>query len=248
MSRRGFSVLAAVLFVAAPALAEEDAAEEPAWVGNIGLSYVATSGNTDTQSLGLDFQMKRGPDPWGIELFAKATRAEEDGNLTAERYEAGVVGRRSLADRWEVFAGLAGEKDQFKGYDLRAVVDTGVTYRALLGPRHELWFDAGLAYTDEDRIEPEPDDDFFGGKLAGHWVWTISETASFHQDLTYFPNFDNSDKWRGVSLTALQASLNSWLAMKVGYEIRYENEPGFDGAIERDSTDTTTNVSLVVKF
>jgi putative salt-induced outer membrane protein len=248
MRLKCIALLATVLIMTGTLGAEDEAAPEPSWTGDLGLSYVSTTGNTDTETLGLDLNFIRKPDPWGIEFKARITRAEEDGNLTAERYEAGVVGRRSLNERWELFAGLNGEKDQFKGFDLRAVVDAGVTYRALLGPTHQLWFDMGLAYTDEDRIEPEPDDDFFGASLAAHWEWAFSESASLRQDLSYYPNFDQSSKWRGVSNTALQASLTSRLAMKFGYEIRYENEPGFDGELERDTTDTTTRVSLVVKF
>ena len=47
---------------AAPLFAQEGEAEEeekePKWVGSLGLAWVATSGNTDTSSIGLDFGLE----------------------------------------------------------------------------------------------------------------------------------------------------------------------------------------------
>ena len=53
---------------AIPVIAQETAAEgeeeEPKWVGSLGLAWVATSGNTDTSSIGLDFGLESKPAPW----------------------------------------------------------------------------------------------------------------------------------------------------------------------------------------
>jgi len=56
-----------LLLAAAPVLAQEtgdESEEEPNWKGSLGLSWMATSGNTDTSSFGLDFGLDRRPDPW----------------------------------------------------------------------------------------------------------------------------------------------------------------------------------------
>ncbi len=246
MRKLPVTLAALALLVLTLPIAAEDAAPAPEspWKGNLGLSYLATSGNTDTSSFGLDLKLERTPDPWGFEVVALFTRADENGVTTAERYMAGVRGKRALNERWDLFAGLSGEKDEFAGYDLLALFEVGATYKALTGPRHLLSFDLGATYTDESRIAPAADVSYVGAVAGLAYEWKISETASFTERLLFYPNLDTSDDWRASSVTALQAAISSRLAVKVGYEIRYRNQP--IGA--NDDTDTTTKVSLVVNL
>lgn len=240
--------LGVVLLLALPVVAHEEAEAEPEpeplWVNKLGLSYLSTSGNTDTQTFGLDYVMERKPTPWGLDVVASFNRADQDGELTAERYFAGIRAKRALSDRWELFGGVSGEKDQFAGFDLRLVVDAGVTYNALLGPKHFLSFDAGVAWTDEDRIEPEEDVDYIGGILGLSYEWKFSESASLTERLVYYPNFDDTSDWRLNSVTAVTASLTKVLALQASYEIRYRNQPIGDN----DDTDTATKISVVANF
>ena len=101
---------------AVPSIAQEDAEAppEPNWKNEVGLSYVGTSGNTDTSSLGLDFKSERKPTPWGLNLIATFTRAEDSGEVTAEQYFVGGRGTRQLSDRWNIFAGLSWARDTFE--------------------------------------------------------------------------------------------------------------------------------------
>lgn len=231
-----------------PALAQEaaDAAEAPEsiWSGSLGLAYLGTTGNSETTSFGLDFTTERKPTPWGLAITGKFNRNDDDGELTAERYYLGGRALRALGNRWEVFGGLSAEKDEFAGYELRLLVEAGVTYKALMGPKHHLSFDAGVTWTDEDRIAPEPDVDYMGALLGLDYEWKISDNASFTQALDFYPNFDDSADWRLTSLTGLQAAVNSWLAVKLGYEVRYRNEPIGDN----EDTDTTSTASVVFTF
>ncbi|MCU0233743.1 MAG: DUF481 domain-containing protein [Thermoanaerobaculales bacterium] len=224
--------------------AEEEAAPEPLWKGSLGLAYLDTSGNSETTTFGLDFSTERRPTPWGLTVTGRFNRNEDDGVLTAERLFLGARARRALGERWEFFGGLSAEKDEFAGFDLLFLAETGVTYKALVGPRHFLALDAGVTWTDEDRVEPEPDVNYLGGLLGLAYEWKLSDTASLLETLRLFPNFDESSDWRLTSETALQASVNSWLAVRLGYEIRYRNEPIGDS----DDTDTTSTASVVFSF
>jgi putative salt-induced outer membrane protein len=220
---------------------EEEAAAEPLWTSHVGLSYLATTGNTETETLGLDFEITRRPTPWGLEITALFNRAEEDSVKTSERYYGSLRGTRALAKRWDAFAGLSAEQDEFAGIDLRAIVEAGAVYKALLGPRHVLELDFALNWTDEKRLPPEIDDSWFGGLAGLDYDFAISESASVSQALRYFANFDDTSDWRADSLTAVTANLNKRLALRFSYEMRYRNEPIGDN----EDTDTTTKVSLV---
>ncbi len=223
---------------------DEAAAPEKLWESSAGLSFLSTSGNSDTESFGLDIKAVRKPTPWGLEFNANFNRAESDSVLTAERYFAGIRGTRALNERWTLFAGLSGEKDEFAGFDFRTVIEGGGTYKAIDSEKTFLSFDGALTYTDEDRLEPNPDESFMGALAAMHFVWKFSPTASLSQDLSYFPNFDTSSDWRAESITALQASMTEKLAVRLSYEMRYRNDPIGDA----DDTDTTTKASLVLNF
>lgn len=236
------------LWIGTAASAQETAttppAPEPLWKGSAGLSYLATTGNSDTETLGLDFQLDRRPTPWGLALRASFTRAEKDGEISAERLYANARALRSLSERWELFGGISGEQDELSSIELRTLIETGAIYRALLGPVHLLAFDGGLTWTDEDRVSPLVDESFLGALLGLAYEWKFSENAALKQRLTYFPNFDTSSDWRLESITSLATSLTQGLAIQLSYELRYRNEPL--GA--NDDTDTTTKVSLVKTF
>jgi putative salt-induced outer membrane protein YdiY len=236
-----------ILIGAVPGFSQEEEKEEEKekqWKGDLGLSYVKNTGNSDNQTAGLDFKLEKNANPWGVNFRAYFNTAEESGEKSAEQYYLGARAKRSLSKRWDVFAGLSGARDEFAGFSLRALVEAGGTYHALLGPKHNLSFDGGFTYTDEDRVEPNPDMSFAGAVAGLLYEFKISETASLTQTVNYYPNFDDSADWRVNAETGLVSSISSLLALKVGYLYRYRNEP-IGGA---EATDTTTTASVVLKF
>lgn len=222
----------------------EQEAPEPPWTVELAASYVATTGNTETTTLGADVEAVRRPDPWGVDLFAKYHRAEEGGAVESERTFAGVRGRRAIGERWELFGEATGERDEFAGIERRAVLAAGGTVHAVAGPHHKLDLDLGLSWTDEDRTEAEPDESFAGSLVGLKYRWEISDRAGFGQRVTWFPSFEDSTDWRLEASTTLEASLTERLALRLGYEVRYQNQP----LAGRDDTDTTTRMSLVVSL
>ena len=233
---------------AAPVFAQEAEAEEeeeePKWIGSLGLAWVATSGNTDTSTIGLDFGLESKPAPWGFTFAARGNRAEDQGVQTAENYLVTARAVRKLSKRWDAFGGLAWAKDPFAGFDSQSVASAGATYTAVDSERHLLSFDMGLAYTWEDRVPPEADVDFAGGLFGLSWEWKLGANSKLVEKLVYLPNFDESADWRLNSLTAIEAAINEWLALRFGYDIRHRNQPIGDAK----STDTTSTASVVFNF
>jgi putative salt-induced outer membrane protein YdiY len=134
-------------------------------------------------------------------------------------------------------------KDQFAGLDLRWGVEAGAACRLLQGPTHDLAISAGLTWTTEDPTVGGTFD-YFGAELGAAYAWNFSKTASLTEAIRFNPSFDDTDDWRLVSETALKATLTSILAVKLGYEWRYDNQP-IAGFV---TTDRATTVSLVAKF
>jgi putative salt-induced outer membrane protein len=217
---------------------------EAMWKRKIGFSYLATAGNSDTQTLGLDLSIERRPVPWGASAILRFNRADDRGATTAERYLASARASRSLEQRWDLFTSASVEKDEFSGIDLRTVVDNGFTYRPRRGPRHFLIFDGGASWTNEDRTGIGDTRDFSGALAAAKYEWKFGENSSFSEHAVVRPRFDDLDDWRGESITALTASLTRWFALRLSYELRYRNQP-IGG---RERTDTTSRAAIVVNF
>ena len=217
---------------------------EPAWKTKLGLAYLATSGNSETETLGASLLVTRRPEPWGLEIAASYDRAETDDVVESERALAKVRVRRALGESWELFGEASGEQNEEAGIDQRLLLSAGATFHALEGPEHLLDLDAGLTWTDEDRVAPAADASFTGGLAGLRYEWKFSERAAFRQQLLGFWSFEESDDWRLESLTALEAALTGRLALTVGYDLRYANQP-IGG---REDTDTTTRVALVLNL
>jgi putative salt-induced outer membrane protein YdiY len=235
------------IFAATPVLAQEEESEEEKkklWENQLGLSFVKTTGNSENQNFGLDFNSKREATPWGFEFRAFFNDGEDAGVKTVEQYYLGGRAFRKISERWDVFGGLNFAKDEFAGFELRTVVEVGVTYHALAGPKHHLSFDGGLTYTDEDRIDPNPDESWPGAVLGLAYEYKFSEKSSLTQTVVFYPNFDESDDWRLNAETGVTAALTDLLGLKFGYLYRYRNLPIGDA----DSTDTTTTMSVVLTF
>jgi putative salt-induced outer membrane protein len=244
---RAVAAAAAFALAFAPALGAQELCPcppppppPPLWTGSLGLSYLATTGNSSTESAGFTTAWLRQPTPWGLEVHAAGNRAKAEGALTAERYYAAARGRRALGEQLEAFAGLSAELNELAGFDSRTVVEAGALWKAIVGPVHELAFDAGLTWTSEDPVAGPRDD--FAGALAGlAYTWRIGEAATFSERLVAYPSFADSDDWRLRSETALETALVASWALRVAYQLTRDNQPppGFE------KTDSATSLSLV---
>lgn len=227
-----------------PAAEEAEAAPEPDWDFELGLSYLATTGNSDTSSGGLNALYKKDWEPWSLEAGAFFLRAEDSGNTTAERYGASLLGARAINESWALTAGWSGERDLFSGIDFRSVVNAGVKW--LIVDSEKWVFDAtgALTWTYEDLGAGLGSDDYIGALFGINSKWVLSPNSEAFTHLLYFPNFDNSDDYRFEGEAGLRSNLNTRLALQLTYGVRYDNlpVPGFE------KTDTVSTASIVVKL
>ncbi|MFI5167566.1 MAG: YdiY family protein [Thermoanaerobaculales bacterium] len=210
---------------------------------SLGLSYLATSGNSSSQTTGIDGLYKHDFSPWGLEVKADYLRAESNGTLTAKKLFAGVRGTWALDADFALFLAASYLQDTFAGLDPRLLAAGGVTYKFLKGPEHELAFDGGLTWTKDDLVG-DGSTSYVGALAAARYAWNINKTAKLTEDLAFYPSFKQGSNWRIESQTGLQAAVSTAVALKLSYGFRYANLPvaGFG------KTDTQTAVSLVINF
>jgi putative salt-induced outer membrane protein len=223
---------------------EAEAPEPPDWSFELGLSYLATTGNSETSSGGVKALWNKDWDPWSLEARAFFLRAEDRDETTAERYGASLEGSRALSEHWDLTAGWGAEKDRFSGIDLRHVVDAGATWHMVAEKRWTLDSRYSLTWTSEELGGGQPSNDYLGALVGLDAKWILSENAEAFSKLVYFPNFDEGEDYRFEGTVGLTANLNRRLAVQLGSEVRYDNRPvpGFE------KTDTATTASLVMKL
>jgi len=210
----------------------------------LGFSYLATSGNTETSSSGFDAAFDRGWRSWALEGSAAGVSATKRGRRTAESYNAQTRARRKLRKRLQLTLGLRWERNRFAGLDGRQAADVSLLWEVHETPAWKLRALGGLLVSQEEPRGNRPAADSFGGLLQVSGDARVSETASWDGQVTFFPNFDDAGDYRFQGHLGLQASLSRHLGLRLGYDLKFDNEPvpGFG------TTDASTTASLVLQL
>jgi putative salt-induced outer membrane protein YdiY len=253
------AILAAAL-AGSPALAQGNAAptdakavdaksfklDDPGLYANADLSYVLTSGNSRSSSLGFKGDLTR---RWthqsvsfsvgGIRASSTATDARyavgtpgdfdvvvPDPDETAERYYARGRYDYKLTDRFFLTSALGWERNRFSGIDGRWLVDAGVGYTLVSSDKTDFRGMAGLTYTDEQYTAGPPDSDSFVGLRAG---WDIRHqllsTTTLLHTLILDENLEQPDDLRIDVALGIQVAMSKKLALKASWRLLYDNQP-----------------------
>lgn len=216
----------------------------PVWDLKLGFSYLATSGNAETSSAGFDARYVQDWSGWGLEATAASVRATRDERETAEHYTSQVRGRRKLGDGTELTLGLHGERNRFAGIDARTLLDTSLVRPLFQSAEWNLHSLTGISWTREDPLGDRPESGNLGGLVQLQAAGKLSPTAELTGQTTWFPDLEESGDYRLHGQVNVQAALNEHLGLRLGYDLKYDNEPvqGFQ------RTDTSTTASLVVQL
>lgn len=243
-------MLTLAVFVAIPAAAQPPAPAAappppppPLWDTQLGASFVGTKGNSDTGSTGADFSAHRRGLIWQIESTATAVRTDTDDSTTAERYLGLVRVQRKLTPIVGVSVGEKAERDRFAGLDFRSILDGSLSWALVKDPRWTLDAATGVAWLHESRTDSTTLNDPVGNFQLLSRI-PFSTAGDTTQRFTYYPDFRNTTAYRTEAEITAQAAMAAHLALKIGYLLRYSNDPvpGFK------KTDNTTTASVVLRW
>lgn len=228
--------LVGVIFTPGLSLAEQ----KPGWTNEVEFGLVATSGNTDEQTIKLraDSVVEREQTRHAVHFDALSSAKDDE--TTAERYYLTYQGDYKLDERQSVFGRVAYNDDKFSGFKYQADVTAGYSRLIFDNATMSLTGDAGagmrFSELDDGTTNEEPI-----VRLAGAYKWAVSENATFQQRLN---TEIGSDSTISRSETSLKANINSSLAMKLALNIKHNSDaPG-----GQKDTDTETSVTLVYGF
>ena len=215
----------------------------PLWDAQLGASFVGTSGNSDTASTGADFIAHRRGLVWQIESAATAVRTVSQDATTAERYLGMLRAQRTLTPIVGLSSGLKLERDRFAGLDVRSILDAGLTWALVHHPEWTLDGVTSVAWLHESRTTGAGVDDPVGVLQLLSRI-PFGSAGDTTQRFIFYPDLKTTSAYRSEAEITAQAAMNAHLALKIGYLLRYSNDPvpGFK------KTDSTTTASVVWRW
>jgi len=229
------------------------------WKSSAEFGYVNVSGNTNTETLKAVFDISYEADSWLHKAHAEALSANTE--TTDTTVIPAVTTSERTAAKWlasgqsdykfgefNYFYGLVSyEDDRFSGFEYQAKIGLGYGRRVIHADNHELKLEVGPGYRSyrlDQPAPPAPSEERQGEALLRvgvAYIWRVSETSKFTEDLTYEAGQDQ-DEWKSV--TALTARINSTLAMKISHAVKnLDKVPAGSKNYDRE-----TAVTLVFTF
>jgi putative salt-induced outer membrane protein len=215
----------------------------PLLSGTAELGFVATAGNSSTQSIGLTSDVTYRPDPWVLHGKVSFVRNEANGLVNAKSLATLTRLSRDLTPRLSTFAEYDTLRNVFAGIKQRNSIVGGVSYKVIEAAPHLLRLDGALGYANEQRVLAPALS--AGTVLSGAaYKLKISATSEFSEEVRFVGSVTQGSDWRLEQSTAVTAKLNALLSLKASYVARHVNAPtaGFK------KTDTVSSAALVAKF
>lgn len=218
--------------------------EATGWNDVAELSYVATGGNAEAETLSLRNTLSRSWERAVLTVEAAALRAEntitrrfavgDPGSfrieetpiteLTAERYLLRGRYRQELSATRYWFVGAGWERNQFAGVDSRLVALGGVGNTWFEGDEAHFRTDVGLTFTEEEDLDGQSTS-FAGLRLGWDYRRELTGTTTYTNLLTVDANADETSDYRADLEQSLAVSVSERLALKVSLQVLYDNQP-----------------------
>jgi len=212
------------------------------WKSSVGLSLVTVSGNAKTETLSISGDTTRKGGGNKLEVNLGTVYGKNDGEKTAEYWYGKAKYDDKFTKKAYFFGQFNSQGNKLSGYDYRLSAYPGVGYH-FLENRHNLIGEVGPGYLYEKRINAE-DLSFVSGRAYTKYLWKITKTSEFSQDVEYLHDFDMPDGYRVNTKTSLTAKISDLISLKLGMTVQYVNSP----PVGNKNTDVFTSTSLVFTF
>ncbi len=211
------------------------------WSGKGELGLVIVTGNTESEVLNAAGEVARNFNGWDNALKATAISSKNDGEKNAESYSLEGTTQYDLTDRQYVFGNARYFEDKFDSFEAIYSVAGGIGYRVFKTPKMKWDVSLGLGYIHQVREETGEDISGPSGLAISRYSHKLTETTELTNDTRLETTADNTFLQNTIGVSV---AINSALALKVAYEVRYNSDPD---SVDKN-TDTITSVNIVYKF
>ncbi len=215
----------------------------PFYEGSADFAFVSTTGNAQTQTIGLGGEIIVRPDSWTLRSKTAFIQNETDDVVNARSFATLFRGSRLLRPRLSIYGQYDYLRNTLAGIRNRNAFEVGLSWQSVDVARQVLRLDAGVGYAAEQRVIG--DDESSGVLTFGAaYKLKLSSSAEVSDEARATLSMEDAGHWRGENIAAVTAKLTTLLSLKVSHTLRYVNEP----TVGFEKTDAITAVALVAKF
>jgi len=197
---------------------------------NIGLNLA--SGNTEQTGFAATIISTRSTDSTVLTLDAGYFNATQDGDQTANRFTSGVNHDWLLPDsRWLYFTGGRYDFDDFRSFDHRISLNTGVGYEIIKREKMQLTLRAGISAYQEygssrNEIVPE-------ALLGADFNWDYADNQSLFATTRIYPSLADSGEYRTYSTAGWKLDIDKDDGLSFSINAIHEYISDVDPGIEK---------------
>ncbi len=216
------------------------------WQTHLELSYVATSGNTDTQTFSSKAEIKKEEKINRYYIKFDGLYAKNDDKESANKWNLNGRWERTISEKMFGFLTANYLADKFSGYDYRLSIGPGLGYNFIKNEKHQLKGLATLSYYyDKFSSGTKSSDKYSAGDFALNYRWQILQNLKFKFDGNYIVSFDNTDKYFVNAEAGIESKISGNISLGVSYKVAYQNKLPSSSL---KHTDTTFLTSLIIDF
>ena len=214
--------------MASPSLPAQETGQRP-WQLQTDFGLVNTAGNTSTTTLNAGEKGSYLVGAWTFAQQFSVVYGKTDGRTSAENYTAVLRGDYALSKRFGIYVLGQWDRNEFAGISRRFEEGAGLAFKAAATQRTTLSIETGLGGNQQRDLVGDTRN-FVSGRGAVLLKQMLNDRAYLQQLGEVLPNLKDSKDVRINSETSLVAPLSSRVALKVGYVVRFDNqpEPGFE--------------------
>lgn len=204
--------------------------------GSASAGYLAQTGNTTSSSLSAATSMTWYQTKTAYSLWGNASNNSSNDERSSETYNVGGRTRYNMTDFDYLFGQASWLSDRFNGYDGRSILAAGYGRQLLNGPVHSLRIEAGPGVRYDDYHDGGHETQALAyGALS--YNWQLTDNTKFIQGVSVL----GSDDTTVNSETGLQVAINEHFALKMAYNVTWNQNPPESAP---DKTDTKTTIQL----
>lgn len=218
----------------------------PSWAASVGLGFALTSGNADTSTVNLSFDVSSRPkQPNVFKADLLYLRGEENGELSLDRLSMRARDEYTRAHgRSYLFGQIEGLRDTFKDIDYLIAPSVGLGHKVRDTPGLAMFLDAGVGLKVEKNMGRTVQST---GAVTASQRFTrkLSDHASISQSLAALWTVDRLDDALYTFKAGLTADLTRRSQIKIEVVDLYKTRPP---AVTVEKNDVSLVTSVVYKF
>lgn len=189
------------------------------------LGYVATTGNTQVSTFNATDGLTLRTSPVNkIDQLFNVVYGQNKNKVQTNIWTAALRDEYSFTKQIGLYALASFDRNTFAGVTYGFQEGAGIAITPIMPKNHSLEIDAGLSYI-EQKLLPDSTDDHAAARGAIAYKYTFAKNAYVQELVEGLPDLHREKDFRLNDETDVVAPFSRHFALKLGYVIRYANQP-----------------------